>query len=243
MSRRWQGPFGACSPIPICPHACRRTGGSSPSAPPGNGSADYGRNSFPRSFRARTAGNARPSMCGISGIAHVAGMSPPDERAVLAMRDSLKHRGPDDASHWMAPGVALGSRRLAILDLSSRGRMPMSTPDGRYWTTYNGEVYNFRELRAGLMARGHTFLSNTDTEVILRLFAEQGPVMLDRLNGMFALAIWDAAERSLFLARDRLAVKPLYYAARDGRLFFASEQKALFAAGGPPPVDEAHRDG
>jgi len=176
-------------------------------------------------------------MCGISGIAYAASMSPPDEHVVLAMRDSLKHRGPDDAWQWTAPGVALGSRRLAILDLSSRGRMPMSTPDGRYWTTYNGEVYNFRELRAGLTARGHSFLSNTDTEVILRLFADLGPAMLERLNGMFALAIWDAGERSLFLARDRLGVKPLYYAARDGRLFFASEQKALFAAGVPARFD------
>jgi asparagine synthase (glutamine-hydrolysing) len=172
-------------------------------------------------------------MCGISGVVQSAGTPPPEERTLIAMRDSLAHRGPDDAGHWSAPGVALGSRRLAILDLSSRGHMPMSTPDGRYWTTYNGEVYNFKELRSELEARGHSFHSRTDTEVILRLFAETGPALLARLNGMFAVAIWDARERTLFLARDRLGVKPLYYAEHEGRLYFASEQKALFAAGVP----------
>jgi asparagine synthase (glutamine-hydrolysing) len=147
------------------------------------------------------------------------------------------HRGPDDAGHFMTAGAALGSRRLAILDLSPRGRMPMSTPDGRYWMTYNGEVYNYRDLRSSLQARGCSFRSNTDTEVVLRLYSEEGPAMLPRLNGMFAMAIWDALERSLFLARDRLGIKPLYYAQRDGRLYFASEQKALFAAGVPVRFD------
>lgn len=176
-------------------------------------------------------------MCGLSGAVHTAGTQPVDELTLVAMRDSLTHRGPDDAGHWIGPGVALASRRLAILDLSRRGRMPMGSPDGRYWITYNGEVYNFRELRAGLEARGHSFLSNSDTEVILRLFASEGSAMLDRLNGMFAMAIWDSAERSLFLARDRLGIKPLYYAMHDGRLVFASEQKALFAAGVPARFD------
>ena len=176
-------------------------------------------------------------MCGINGVAGAGPSGPLDEGVLLAMRDSLVHRGPDDAGHHLGPGVALASRRLAIIDLSSRGRMPMSTPDGRYWITYNGEVYNFRELRTLLEGRGHTFRSQTDTEVILRLFSDEGPAMLGRLNGMFALAIWDARERALFLARDRLGIKPLYYSVTGGRLYFASEEKALFAAGVPKGFD------
>jgi asparagine synthase (glutamine-hydrolysing) len=135
------------------------------------------------------------------------------------------------------PGVALASRRLAIFDLSIRGRMPMATPDGRYSIAYNGAVYNFRELRSLLEGRGHSFRTQTDTEVLLHLYAEEGPAMLERLNGMFALAIWDARERSLFLARDRLGIKPLFYAEHDKQLYFASEQKALFAAGVPIRFD------
>ena len=115
----------------------------------------------------------------------------------------------------------------------------MSTPDGRFWIVYNGEVYNYRELRAPLEARGHRFRSNTDTEVLLNLFAAEGPAMLQRLNGMFAFAIWDAAERQLFIARDRLGVKPLFYALSHGALYFASEEKALFAAGIPARFDHS----
>jgi asparagine synthase (glutamine-hydrolysing) len=148
-----------------------------------------------------------------------------------AMRDVLAHRGPDDAGSYLAPGVALGSRRLAILDLSEQGHMPMQSADGRYWITYNGEIYNYRDLRAELASRGHRFRSHTDTEVVLHLYQEQGPQMLERLNGMFAIAIWDAQERTLFLARDRVGVKPLYYTLENGTLYFASEQKALFAGG------------
>ena len=154
------------------------------------------------------------------------------------MRDVLHHRGPDDAGHYLAPGIGLGSRRLAILDLSERGHMPMSTPDGRYWIAYNGEVYNYRELRSRLEARGYQFRSGTDTEVLLYLYAEEGPRMLDRLNGMFAFAVWDTQERTLFAARDRLGVKPFYYAVRPEGLYFASEEKALFAAGVPAQFDE-----
>ena len=176
-------------------------------------------------------------MCGINGVVRAGPGVPIEEGVLLAMRDTLTHRGPDDAGHYSAAGAALGSRRLAILDLSPRGRMPMSTPDGRFWITYNGEVYNYRDLRSHLEARGHSFNSNTDTEVILRLYAEEGAAMLPRLNGMFALAVWDARERSLFLARDRLGIKPLYYAEREGGLYFASEQKALFAAGVPIRFD------
>lgn len=176
-------------------------------------------------------------MCGLSGIASPLGAAMAPGSAILAMRDSMVHRGPDDAGHQTMEGIALGSRRLAILDLSERGRMPMKTPDGRFTIVYNGEIYNYRELRTRLRAHGHSFVSDTDTEVLLRLFANDGPAMLSSLNGMFAMAIWDAGDRSLFLARDRLGIKPLYYALHEGCLLFASEQKALFAAGMTPRFD------
>src|SRR5882724_13579567 len=176
-------------------------------------------------------------MCGICGIASIDQGYPISESGFLAMRDILTHRGPDDAGHYLAPGIALGSRRLAILDLSERGRMPMSSPDGRYRIVYNGEVYNYQDLRASLASGGCTFRSQTDTEVLLALYEREGPAMLDRLNGMFAMAIWDCRDRTLFLARDRLGVKPLYYVARNGLLAFASEEKALFAAGLPAEFD------
>ncbi len=181
-------------------------------------------------------------MCGIVG-AVCPGQAPPlDEPTLLRMRDALVHRGPDDAGHLLAPGVALGSRRLSILDLSERGHMPMQAGDGRYTIVYNGEVYNYRDLRRKLEARGHTFRSNSDTEVLLALYAEAGPAMLDDLNGMFAIAIWDARERSFFLARDRLGVKPVYYARNGEAFLFASEQKALFAAGVPASFDASTWD-
>ena len=176
-------------------------------------------------------------MCGICGIVYRDRAYPVSESVLLTMRDSLTHRGPDDAGQYLASGIALGSRRLSILDLSERGHMPMSTADGRYWITYNGEVYNFQELRTELESRGHTFRSNTDTEVVLRLYVEQGPAMLERLNGMFAFAIWDSEERILFLARDRVGVKPLYYTCQKDALYFASEEKALFVAGITPQFD------
>lgn len=172
-------------------------------------------------------------MCGIVGAVSEGEAPPLDEAALLRMRDAIIHRGPDDAGLYLAGGIALGARRLSILDLSERGHMPMTTPDGRYWIVYNGEVYNYRELRVPLEARGFTFRSNSDTEVLLALYADVGPAMLDRLNGMFAMAIWDSRERTLFLARDRLGVKPLYYARTRTGLLFASEEKALFAAGVP----------
>jgi asparagine synthase (glutamine-hydrolysing) len=164
---------------------------------------------------------------------------PVNQTALLEMRDVMDHRGPDDAGIHVAPGIGLGSRRLAILDLSERGHMPMSTPDGRFWIVYNGEIYNYRDLRAPLEGKGYRFTSNTDTEVVLSLFAAEGPRMLPKLNGMFAFAIWDARERELFVVRDRLGIKPLFYALRQGALYFASEEKALFAAGIAPRFDHA----
>lgn len=170
-------------------------------------------------------------MCGICGIAYRDGRALADEALFTRMRESLLPRGPDDAGNLIAPGVALGSRRLAILDLSANGHMPMRSSDGRYFITYNGEVFNFAELRGWLEQRGYQFRSQTDTEVVLNLYIEEGAQSLQRLNGMFAIAIWDARERTLFLARDRLGVKPLYYSLKNGDLYFASEEKALFEAG------------
>src|SRR5262245_19954493 len=170
-------------------------------------------------------------MCGICGIAYSDPSRIADKQTLLMMRDSMTHRGPDGAGHYIAPGIALGSRRLAILDLSERGAMPMASSDGRYQIIYNGEVYNYRELRLMLETRGYRFRSNTDTEVLLSLFTEEGPRMLERLNGMFAFAIWDSQQRTLFIARDRLGVKPLYYTLTSEGLHFASEEKSLFAAG------------
>lgn len=176
-------------------------------------------------------------MCGISGEVHCDQEYPISRWRAIEMRDKLISRGPDDAGYYEAPGIALGTRRLAILDLSVRGHMPMSTPDGRFWITYNGEVYNHRELRESLEARGHQFASHSDTEVLLTLYATYGPNMLEHLNGMFAFAVWDGHERTLFLARDRVGVKPLYYTAQSGDLYFASEAKALFRRTLPPAFD------
>jgi asparagine synthase (glutamine-hydrolysing) len=169
-------------------------------------------------------------MCGISGIATV-GDSPVARDLLEAMNERLRHRGPDDGGVWLSGSgdvrVGLAARRLSIIDLSPRGHMPMTSADGRFVITYNGEVYNFRETRRELEALGHTFRSDTDTEVILNAYAQWGPECLHRLNGMFAFAVWDERERELFVARDRLGVKPLHYAEWDGRFAFASEMKAL----------------
>ncbi|TFH41108.1 MAG: hypothetical protein E4H01_15460, partial [Lysobacterales bacterium] len=148
---------------------------------------------------------------------------------VRAMAGMIAHRGPDDSGSYVDGPLALGHRRLSIIDLSSAGHQPMATSDGRYVIAYNGEIYNFKELRATLQARGIRFDSGTDTEVLLYGFAEWGEKVLDRLNGMFAFAIWDTRERRLFLARDRYGVKPLYIARIGEVLLFGSEIKAFLA--------------
>lgn len=150
---------------------------------------------------------------------------------------TLVHRGPDDEGTWAGSGVALGSRRLAILDPTPRGHMPMASPDGRYHLVHNGEIFNYRRLRPELERRSYRFLSDTDTEVLLYLFIERGPAMLRELNGQFAFAVWDERERSLFLARDHVGIKPLFYVHEEQELRFASEEKALFALGRAPEAD------
>lgn len=172
-------------------------------------------------------------MCGIAGILNKGGT---EQQELLAQLDTLslalKHRGPDDRGTWAAVDgvVGLAHVRLSILDLSSAGHQPMHTPDGFLHITFNGEIYNFRELRAELERAGISFQTQTDTEVLLRLYERDGPAMLGKLRGMFAFAIWDEKRRSCFLARDPLGIKPLYYSLRGRRLAFASEMRALQAA-------------
>jgi asparagine synthase (glutamine-hydrolysing) len=170
-------------------------------------------------------------MCGICGVVY----SDPRRRAeaplVKRMMDSLIHRGPDGEGLTLDANAGLGHRRLSIIDLSETGAQPMATADDRYWITYNGEIYNYLELRKDLVARGRRFRGTSDTEVILELFATEGPRCVEKLNGMFAFAIWDSRKRTLFAARDRFGVKPFYYAAPKGAFVFGSEIKALLASG------------
>lgn len=179
-------------------------------------------------------------MCGIVGVWHLDGRAV-NPVAIEAMRDTLIHRGPDDAGLWFDGSVALGHRRLSILDLSEAGRMPMASPDSAVQAVFNGEVYNFRDLRAELEAEGHRFFSETDSEVVLRAYEEWGVDCFDRFNGMFAVAIWDGREQRMVLARDPAGQKPLYYAYRPGRwLLFASTLAPLIRyAGNELEVDEA----
>lgn len=146
------------------------------------------------------------------------------------MRDVMPYRGPDDAGSHLDGPLGLGFRRLSIIDLGG-GHQPMATADGRYWIIFNGEIYNFQGLREECIGRGIRFQSHSDTEVILQLYAERGPECVQALNGMFAFAIWDTERQSLFLARDRMGVKPLYYAETADALVFASEIKSIFASG------------
>src|SRR5215204_517764 len=171
-------------------------------------------------------------MCGINGIALSSrSRRELDVRVLERMRDVLTHRGPDDAGLFVDGRVGLGHRRLSIVDVAS-GHQPMTNEDGRLRLTYNGEIYNYDDFREELEGNGHVYRTHCDTETILHLYEEKGTACVEDLRGMFAFAIWDARERELFIARDRLGVKPLYYVhADDGSLYFASEIKALFEAG------------
>ncbi len=168
-------------------------------------------------------------MCGIAGIAFLDGR-PAERNLIERMAATLRHRGPDDSGALVDGSVALGHQRLSIIDLSPNGHQPMSNEDGSVWVVFNGEIYNFAELRAQLHSRGHQFRSNTDTEVLVHLYEERGAEMLAALNGMFAFAIWDKNRRRLFLARDRLGIKPLFYAQTETAFVFGSEIKSLLAS-------------
>lgn len=169
-------------------------------------------------------------MCGIAGIATAPG-GDSLRAAAERMAAAMKHRGPDSQGVEEFPGCLLVNARLSIIDLSERGRMPMSSADGQAWITYNGETYNAAELRAELEQRGHSFRTASDTEVVLHLYLEYGERFVEKLRGMFAFAIWDLRERKLLLGRDRLGIKPLLMHQSAGRLLFASELKALLASG------------
>lgn len=169
-------------------------------------------------------------MCGICGFVKQVNV----DDTIESMTSTLLHRGPDGNGCWKGNGAALGHTRLAIIDLTETGSQPMATRDGRYRIVFNGEIYNFQELRRDLEGFGERFYSNSDTEVILLGYRKWGRRVLDRLRGMFAFAIWDSEDRRLFLARDRIGIKPLFYALLSEGLLFASEIKAIFAN---PEVD------
>jgi asparagine synthase (glutamine-hydrolysing) len=167
-------------------------------------------------------------MCGIAGILYADRQGPVDPAALKAMADAVAHRGPDAEGFLVEPGLGLAHRRLSIIDLAG-GDQPIGNEDGSVQVVFNGEIYNYRELRAGLEARGHRFRTRSDTEVLVHLYEEVGDRLVDRLRGMFAFALWDRGARRLVLARDRLGIKPLYVY-RDGeKLLFGSEAKAVLA--------------
>ena len=175
-------------------------------------------------------------MCGIAGF--VTSDRADHARSLERMHAAIAHRGPDDRGTWRSPRreAAFAHTRLSIIDPSPAGHQPMSVANDRFTITYNGEIYNFAELRTSLQKSGVTFRSNSDTEVILRLYEAEGPAFVERLRGMFAFAIWDDRERTCFVARDRFGIKPLYYHDAEGVLTFASEVRALVAAGVPAAI-------
>ncbi len=174
-------------------------------------------------------------MCGIAGVLRLNPNESVDPARVKRMRDVLLHRGPDGEGLWSEGPIGLGHRRLAIVDVAL-GQQPMTNEDGSVWITFNGEIYNHAELRPGREARGHGSRTRSDTETILHLYEEIGDRCVESLRGMFEFAIWDRRRHRLLLARDRLGIKPLYYATTEKELLFGSEVKALFAADGVRPV-------
>jgi len=167
-------------------------------------------------------------MCGIAGVLYRDPHRPVEQEVLKAMADAIAHRGPDDEGYYSEPGVGLAHRRLSIIDLQG-GRQPLGSEDGQVQVVFNGEIYNYRQLRDRLRGRGHRFASDTDTEVLVHLYEEEGECLVDRLRGMFAFALWDAARRRLLLARDRVGLKPLYVYRDAEKLLFGSELKAILA--------------
>jgi len=176
-------------------------------------------------------------MCGINGILTFTSENV-DENQLLKMRDSLEHRGPDDAGHYVNGSIGLGHRRLSIIDTSAGGHQPFHSENKRYVMVFNGEIYNYKSFYGELKSKGLHLRTGSDTEVLLLLFELYGMTFLHRLQGMFAFAIYDTLDKKLYLARDRMGVKPLYYAFYKNAVYFASEQKALFTAGVPLELSE-----
>ena len=175
-------------------------------------------------------------MCGINGILGLVDSTIAKQK-VVAMNTALKHRGPNDEGFFVGTEIALAHRRLSIIDLSSAGHQPMQSYDGRYQIVYNGELYNYKELKfelqrvvSGSKEQAYLFQTNTDTEVIIASYIRWGANCLKHFNGMFAFAIWDNQTKELFIARDRLGIKPLYYCFTEGVLAFSSEVRALLAS-------------
>jgi len=165
-------------------------------------------------------------MCGIVGIVDWSGKHPPDQSLLRRMLGVIRHRGPDEFGLYLDRMAGIGCARLSIVDLST-GQQPIANADGSLWIVFNGEVYNYPELRAGLQRKGHRFTTRSDTEVVLHMYESEGPACLEQLNGQFAIAIWDSRKRELFLARDRLGIRPLFYTLLPSGLLFSSEIKSL----------------
>src|SRR5262245_50429221 len=164
-------------------------------------------------------------MCGIAGLVRFDGQ-PVLDTDIRSMCRLMVHRGPDDEGVFLGSGVGLGMRRLSIIDLAG-GQQPVSNEDGSVWIVFNGEIYNYRELRHDLQQKGHVFRTSSDTETIVHLYEELGPRCVERLRGMFGFAIWDERRQQLLLARDRLGIKPMYYAETRSGIAFASELKPI----------------
>ncbi len=175
-------------------------------------------------------------MCGINGIFNF-NLKPINSDSLMKMRDSLEHRGPDSAGIFIEKNIGFGHRRLSIIDTSNAGNQPFYSENGRYVLVFNGEIYNYKSFVSELKSKGISLKTESDTEVLLKLYELYGLKMLSRLSGMFAFAIWDKVEQKLTLVRDRMGVKPLYYSIFEGGIYFASEQKALFTAGIPIKID------
>ena len=175
-------------------------------------------------------------MCGICGIFDSEARGGYHEPLVRQMASTIAHRGPEDEGFYVSPYCVLGHRRLKIIDLSPLGRQPMTNEDRTVWVSFNGEIYNYLDLRADLVRRGHQFRSRTDTEVLVHLYEEKGESFLTELNGMFAFSLWDERRGRLLLARDRFGKKPLYYHNDGRRLLFGSELKAILADPSVPRI-------